>query len=109
METEVKTETPVAETKVEETKPETIGPVFLQVEKVAEVANLSGLPETPKPQESDGFLITIQKRQTKDGIEIWRVHRQNNPFYHWIMDYSQASARATSLFVEGDTFTDDGR
>lgn len=102
METEVKTETPVAET-----KPETVGPVFLQVEKVAEVANLSGLPESPKPQVADGFLITIQKRQAKDGVEIWRVHRQNNLFYHWIKDYSQASAVAASLFVNGDTFKDE--
>lgn len=87
---------------------EMVSPVWLQTEKIAEKADLSGYTPVQRPVAEVFGLIWLNKRTAKDGTQIWRVHREGG-FYHWVTDYSQASSVAASLYIPGDNFKDDGR
>ncbi|HUW48811.1 MAG TPA: hypothetical protein VMW36_08740 [Patescibacteria group bacterium] len=54
-------------------------------------------------------MIRIQKRLSKLGETVYRVHKHGTTFYFWHDDYSRAGAFAMTLWKQGDLFNDDGR
>ena len=74
-------------------------PIALQVDNVAEVAVIPEAP--PRVVVPPTIPIRIQKRVARDGTEVYRVHREGDPFYFWTTVYARASAFATSLFHPG--------
>ena len=79
-------------------------PIALQVDNVAEVVVIPEAP--PRVVVPPTIPIRIQKRVARDGTEIYRVHREGDPFYFWTAVYTRASAFAKSLFHPGCYYED---
>jgi len=71
-------------------------PIALQVEHVAETAVIPEAP--PRVVEKPTVPIRIQKRIARNGTEVYRVHREGDPFYFWTTVYARASSFAHSLY-----------
>jgi len=71
-------------------------PIALQVEHVAETAVIPEAP--PRVVEKPAVPIRIQKRIARNGTEVYRVHREGDPFYFWTTVYARASSFAHSLY-----------